>query len=144
MENPENGCNFGELGLQGTRPAEVLKLWLGLRQLGENGIDQILQNSLKRRQIFVDHLDNEKFLILSGSLHIAAFKPRFVDLGIIEIWSSQTKHILLNNGFMLSRPYYSGSYHLKAVLGNPHTKYKDICQLAELINSSLDSSKITK
>ena len=28
----------GELGLQGSRPAEALKLWIGLRQLGEKGI----------------------------------------------------------------------------------------------------------
>ena len=32
----------GEIGLQGSRPAEVLKLWLGLRQLGEEGIEKVL------------------------------------------------------------------------------------------------------
>ena len=32
----------GELGIQGTRSAESLKLWIGLRQLGEEGIEKIL------------------------------------------------------------------------------------------------------
>ena len=31
--------NRGELGIQGSRPAEIIKLWLGLRFLGMNGIE---------------------------------------------------------------------------------------------------------
>ena len=37
------------MGLQGTRPAEVLKLWLGLRQLGIDGIGSVLESALERK-----------------------------------------------------------------------------------------------
>ena len=45
MEPALTGVHGGELGLQGSRPAEILKLWLGLRQLGEDGITSVLQQA---------------------------------------------------------------------------------------------------
>ena len=38
ISSKENIINRGEIGIQGSRPAEVIKLWLGLRFLGLNGI----------------------------------------------------------------------------------------------------------
>jgi len=37
---------------------------------------------------------------------------------------------------MLSRPFYEDRYYLKAVLGNPNTKFNDLKLLANLINDS--------
>ena len=45
MEAPKGMDHGGEIGLQGTRPAEILKLWLGLRQLGEAGIEATLSGA---------------------------------------------------------------------------------------------------
>ena len=36
-----NLLNRGELGIQGSRPAEIIKLWLGLRFLGMQGIETV-------------------------------------------------------------------------------------------------------
>ena len=44
--------NRGELGIQGSRPAEIIKLWLGLRFLGTQGIEDVLSSSIKRRTFF--------------------------------------------------------------------------------------------
>ena len=49
MESPCSDGHGGEVGLQGTRPAEVLKLWLGLRQLGIEGIGAVLESALERK-----------------------------------------------------------------------------------------------
>jgi sulfinoalanine decarboxylase len=38
---------------------------------------------------------------------------------------------------MLSRPHYQGHHHLKAVLGNPHTRPADLEQLAQVVRHSL-------
>jgi sulfinoalanine decarboxylase len=38
---------------------------------------------------------------------------------------------------MLSRPLYQGRHHLKAVLGNPHTRPAQLEQLAAIVASSL-------
>ena len=49
ISNKENIINRGEIGIQGSRPAEVIKLWLGLRFLGLNGIEDILKSSIKEK-----------------------------------------------------------------------------------------------
>jgi len=41
ISSKENIINRGEIGIQGSRPAEVIKLWLGLRFLGLKGIENI-------------------------------------------------------------------------------------------------------
>jgi len=38
---------------------------------------------------------------------------------------------------MLSRPIYRDRYYLKAVMGNPNTKFEDLDELANLINNSI-------
>jgi hypothetical protein len=38
---------------------------------------------------------------------------------------------------MLSRPHYQGHHHLKAVLGNPHTRSSHLEQLAHVVRGSL-------
>ena len=38
---------------------------------------------------------------------------------------------------MLSRPKYGDRYYLKAVMGNPNTKFDDLKLLSNLINDSI-------
>jgi len=52
ISSKENIINRGEIGIQGSRPAEVIKLWLGLRFLGLKGIENILKSSIKRKDFF--------------------------------------------------------------------------------------------
>ncbi len=129
----------GEMGLQGTRPAEILKLWLGLRQLGENGIERLLDAAINRRRYFQDQLDFSKFKSISGPLHLISITPRDVDNTTAASWSQATRRFLLDQDFMLSRPMHSGRYYLKAVFGNPHTQRDHLNKLAYLLNQSVDS-----
>ena len=128
----------GEMGVQGTRPADVLKLWLGLRQLGEQGIQSLLENSISRRKYFQNLLDLSKFDVLSGPLHLIAFTPKNVDNSFASKWSEVTRKKLLEEHFMLSRPHFRGKHYLKAVLGNPHTQLCHLDQLAEFLNRTVD------
>jgi len=132
-----NDSHCGELGIQGTRSAEVLKLWIGLRQLGEKGIEDLLLDSIKRRCYLESKIDSSKFKIITGPLHLLAFTPKDYSLTKGSEWSINTRNYLLNKNFMLSRPMYKGRYYLKAVLGNPHTKIDDLELLSELINQSI-------
>ncbi len=131
-----NEYHFGEMGLQGTRSAEVLKLWLGLKQLGEKGIENILEQAISRKQYFLDKLDISKFQLCTGPLHLLAFTPKNLNLEKAKVWSINTRETLLRNNFMLSRPLYQGRFYLKAVFGNPHTDQKHLDSLAELVNES--------
>jgi len=56
LSSKEDIINRGEIGIQGSRPAEVIKLWLGLRFLGLNGIENILKSSIKRKDFFIKNL----------------------------------------------------------------------------------------
>jgi len=136
---PITGNDFhgGELGIQGTRSAETLKLWIGLRQLGEDGIEKILLGSIKRRCYLEARIDQSKFKIISGPLHLLAFTPINYSSSQASDWSMKTRNSLLSNKFMLSRPMYGDRYYLKAVMGNPNTKFDDLKMLANLINRSI-------
>jgi len=127
----------GELGIQGTRSAESLKLWIGLRQLGEDGIEKILLDSIKKRCYLESKIDSAKFKIISGPLHLLALTPINYTSSQASEWSIKTRNSLLANNFMLSRPMYGDRYYLKAVTGNPNTKFDDLKLLANLINHSI-------
>jgi len=136
---PITGDDFhgGELGIQGTRSAESLKLWIGLRQLGEEGIEKILLESIRRRCYLESIIDPSKFKIISGPLHLLAFTPINYSFSETSDWSVKARNSLLAKKFMLSRPLYGDRYYLKAVLGNPNTKFDDLNILANLINHSI-------
>ena len=137
MEPATGDHHGGEAGLQGTRPAEVLKLWLGLRQLGEEGITTVLTGALSRRRYLEQQLHSDQLALLGGDLHLLAFRPRFADPQQTQRWSETTRSNLLREGFLLSRPQYDGHYWLKAVLGNAHTTPQHLQQLAGLVLQDL-------
>ncbi len=144
MEPAEQGmsgewAHGGERGLQGSRPAEILKLWLGLRQLGLEGIAELLDGALARCRRLESLLapSREQLLLRGGPLHLLAFTPAGVDAAAAELWSERTRSELLGAGLMLSRPLHQGRRHLKAVLGNPHTRPSDLEQLAAIVVASL-------
>ncbi len=141
MEPSWGGGHGGEEGLQGTRPAEILKLWLGLRQLGWAGVEAVLTAALARqRQLLALLASDPRLLLSSGPLHLLAFRPQGIDPEVSARWSQATRQLLLEHRLMLSRPCYQGHHHLKAVLGNPHTRSTDLEQLARLVHHSLECS----
>ena len=141
MEPSWGGGHGGESGLQGTRPAEVLKLWLGLRQLGLEGIHALLDGAIARRRQLQQLLELQPGLALvGGPLHLLAFAPANATALQAEAWSQHTRQRLLDAQLMLSRPFYAGRFHLKAVLGNPNTGCGELERLAALVSGSVDGA----
>lgn len=140
MEPSWGGGHGGESGLQGTRPAEVLKLWLGLRQLGLEGIEALLDGAVQRRERLEELLRARcpGLALAGGPLHLLAFTPRHADAGEALRWSVATRQRLLAAQLMLSRPLHAGRHHLKAVLGNPHTGEAELERLVGVVAASLD------
>ena len=137
MEPSWGGGHGGECGLQGTRPGEVLKLWLGLRQLGLDGVASVLDGAIERRRQLEQDLGCDGLELRRGRLHLLAFTPAGLDADQAARWSQATRQALLAEGLMLSRPLYGGRHHLKAVLGNPHTQPSHLKQLAGVVHASL-------
>ena len=95
--------------MQGTRPAEILKLWLGLRQLGLDGIEAILDGAIARRRQLQGLLASDASLVVcSGPMHLVAFTPVEGDAAAAEAWSQSTRQALLAEQLMVSRPLYQG------------------------------------
>ena len=139
MEPSWGGSHGGEAGLQGTRPAEILKLWLGLRQLGLEGIAAVLDGAIERRRELQRRLRGHGRLELcQGDLHVLAFTAADRDAEASDRWSSRLRLRLLEQHLMLSRPLYHGRHHLKAVLGNPYTRAEHLDRLAQTVLQSLE------
>ena len=126
--------NRGELGIQGSRPAEIIKLWLGLRFLGMYGIHKILKSSIDRKLYFESSLNNNKFNIYTGPLHIISFIPKGLNTNDSNSWTEQKRYELMKKNFILSRPKFKGKYLLRAVFGNYNTNNHHMNDLLNLIN----------
>jgi len=135
ISSKENVINRGEIGIQGSRPAEVIKLWLGLRFLGLNGIENILKSSIKRKDFFIKNISKNKFDIYSGPLHIVSFIPKKLEPEDSDTWTQIKVNELINNNFMLSRPKFKGRYFLRVVMGNYNTKESHIEELLRLLDA---------
>jgi len=122
------------LGIQGSRPAEIIKLWLSLRFLGMQGIDHILSSSIERRKFFEKNLNKEKYILCSGPLHIISFLPKGMNKKESDEWTLEKRKSLMDNNFMLSRPAFKNRYFLRAVLGNYNTGNTHIKELLKLLN----------
>ena len=135
ISSKEDTTNRGELGIQGSRPAEVIKLWLGLRFLGLNGIEDILKSSIKRKEFFIENISKNKFEIYSGPLHIVSFLPKGLTIKDSDFWTQAKVNELMKNNFMLSRPKFKGKYYLRVVMGNYNTKDSHIEELLRFIET---------
>jgi len=135
ITSKENIMNRGELGVQGSRPAEVIKLWLGLRFLGLNGIEDILKSSLKRKEFFIKNIRKDKYEIHTGPLHIVSFLPKGMNPKDSDFWTQTKVNELLKKNYMLSRPIFNGKFYLRVVMGNHNTKESHIEELLKYLNS---------
>ena len=135
ISSKENIINRGELGIQGSRPAEVIKLWLGLRFLGLKGIEDILRSSLKRKEFFIKNISRDKFEIFSGPLHIVSFIPKGLRAKDSDSWTKNKVNELMKKEFMLSRPKFKGNYYLRVVMGNYNTSEFHIEKLLKFIDA---------
>ena len=99
-----------------------------------HGIENILCSSIKRRKLFENSLNKDKYDIYSGPLHIISFSPKGMDINDAESWTQKKRTELIKNNFMLSRPIFKNRYFLRAVLGNYNTSKDDINKLMQLLN----------
>ena len=135
IDSPDDVINRGELGVQGSRPAEIIKLWLGLRFLGIEGIEKILNESVLKKSIFIEKLDKNKFEIFSGPLHILSFLPKKMNQTESNNWTLKAKNLLLEKNYMISRPFYKGQYYLRIVFGNFNTNALHLSEITKFLNN---------
>ncbi|MEL6327868.1 MAG: pyridoxal-dependent decarboxylase, partial [Cyanobacteria bacterium J06626_23] len=137
--------NLGDFTVQGTRHADILKLWLSLQHLGRQGYASIIEHNYMLTEHFTAHVQQRPFLSLSSQpqMNLICFrgKPNHLADNQWNHWNQDLKKYLLTAGHtFLSLPTYRGQRWLKAVLLNPFTTAAHIDALFEQIDLFFEQS----
>lgn len=131
--------NLGEMSVQGTRHADVLKLWLTLRHLGREGLEQLVDESYRLTEHFVDRVEERPELELATEpeMNLVCFRGKPDGLGCEarDRWNADVQQYLLREAeTFLSLPRLDGRNWLRAVLLNPFTEPEHVNRLFEHID----------
>lgn len=139
MNAESDWVNLGEISIQGTRHADVLKLWLALQHLGKAGCAALIEASYDLTAHMVKHIRQRPFLELASepAMNLVCFRGCPPDLPPArwEGWTAQLQQVLLKEqNVFLSLPVLGRQRWLKAVLLNPFTTADHITQLFEAVD----------
>jgi glutamate/tyrosine decarboxylase-like PLP-dependent enzyme len=118
--------NLGELSVQGTRRAEVLKLWLTFQHLGRDGLEQLIDESYRLTAEVRDRVADHEALELASEpeMNLVCFRaaPEWCPPDERDDLNSRLQQTLLSeNDVFVSLPTYRDSRWLRVVLLNPFT-----------------------
>lgn len=124
--------------LEGTRPADVLKLWLSMRQMGRRGVERVVERAFRLTRYFAAEVRGRPFLRLAAApqTNIVVFAWSGGDAIHAEARTAALQRRLLADAdVFLSLPEHRGRRWLRAVLLNPFTDEKTINRLFEVIDA---------
>jgi glutamate/tyrosine decarboxylase-like PLP-dependent enzyme len=136
-EANDDAINIGEVSLQGTRHADVLKLWMTLQHLGRAGCEDIIEKNFATTEFFLAQIGRRPFLHLATAepeLNIICFRsePEHLPDEQWDDWNSKLQeHLLEKANCSVSLPLYNGQRWLKVVLLNPFTTEEHVEVLFE-------------
>jgi glutamate/tyrosine decarboxylase-like PLP-dependent enzyme len=146
MHDHEDWPNLGELTVQGTRHADILKLWLSLQHLGKQGYTAIIDHNFALTEFFTQQIQQRPFLKLASrpQLNLICFRsePDWLPTEQWDDWNqSLQQHLLKPGSIFLSLPIYRGQRWLKAVLLNPFTQHTHLHQLFNALDTFTAQSR---
>lgn len=126
MRETRDFQNIGEISVQGTHHADVLKLWLTLLHFGVWGCGLLIDECFGKTAYFLEKIKTFSYLKLAAEpeLNIVCFRfaPEMKgETELDELNSRLQEYLLREAGIFLSLPLYRGSRWLRAVLLNPFT-----------------------
>jgi glutamate/tyrosine decarboxylase-like PLP-dependent enzyme len=134
--------NLGELSVQGTRRAEILKLWLTFQHLGRNGLEQLIDESYRLTATVRNRVAGREDLELASEpeMNLVCFRaaPEWCPPEERDDLNSQLQQTLLSEyEIFVSLPTYRDSRWLRVVLLNPFTGEATIDRLFDGIDDFL-------
>ncbi|MGG3989097.1 pyridoxal phosphate-dependent decarboxylase family protein [Bacillus smithii] len=137
--NHTDFTNLGEICVQGTRHADILKLYLSLQHIGLKGYDQLINEGYLRVDEFVKQVKKRPYLELASEpdTNICCFRwrPKNLDAKQCDQWNLELQQCLLQKeGVFFSLPTYKGKRWLRAVLLNPFTPISTIRKIFKTID----------
>ena len=117
--------NLGEITIQGTRHAEVLKLWLALQHLGRRGYGGLVEQGMDLARHLAEGVAARPWLTLATEpdTNLVCFRAAPDDLtpeGQDALNARLQRRLHDEDGFFLSLPVFRDRRWLRAVLVNPH------------------------
>ncbi|TWJ71289.1 L-2,4-diaminobutyrate decarboxylase [Bacillus paralicheniformis] len=136
-------ANLGEISVQGTRHADILKLYLSLQHIGLKGYRELLHESLALKDEFTKQVKQRHYLELSSEpdTNVICFRgiPHHLDEAQWDNWNLELQQFLLNEeNVFFSLPAYRGNRWLRAVLLNPFISNTLIQRVFEKIDQFYD------
>lgn len=140
MKAQNSYINLGEINVQGTKYAEVVKLWLSLLSLGKEGYKQLIDFSFDLTDKFVMEISKRNYLKLASQpeINLVCFRGQPTNLKANEFdnWNERLQNYLVSEtDFFLSLPKYKNNLWLRTVLLNPFLTTKHIEDLFEHIDT---------
>lgn len=125
--NETEFTNLGEISVQGTRHADILKLYLSLQHVGLSGYDQLINRSYLMIEEFIKQVKQRSYLELASEpdTNICCFRLRFKNLNdkqCDKLNLELQQFLLGKESVFFSLPLYRGKRWLRAVLLNPYTQ----------------------
>ncbi|MBX5449263.1 MAG: aspartate aminotransferase family protein [Thermogemmatispora sp.] len=118
--------NLGEIGLQGTRHSDILKLWLSLQHLGRRGYARLVEQTCQLAMLAYTRLRTLPALRFAHppETNLLCFRaePDWLPAAAHDELNARLQSALLEQErIFLSLPLYEGRRWLRAVLLNPYT-----------------------
>ncbi len=130
--------NLGELGLQGTRPTEVLKLWATLQHIGLDALAALVERQLALTREVLRRVETRPLLELAArpDTNLLCFRAAPEDKApeAQDALTEALQRHLLSEGLFLSLPLFRGRRWLRLVLLNPYSGEPEIDRLFAAID----------
>lgn len=146
MNTEDDWVNLGEISVQGTRHADILKLWLSLQHLGKQGYSELIAANFTVTEQFVAAVRSRPFLTLASQpeMNLVCFRgvPDWLPMERWDSWNrSLQAHLLKHARAFFSLPQYRGQVWIKAVLLNPFTTSVEIDNVFSAIDHFAESTR---
>ncbi len=119
VDRQEDFVNRCEISVQGSRPAEVLKLWLTMQHVGARRHAELIESWIGLAEAVAREVDRRPFLHLAcrPQSGIVCFR------GTVDAWTADLHAaIARDTGVQLSLVPYRRALWLRAVFANPFTE----------------------
>jgi glutamate/tyrosine decarboxylase-like PLP-dependent enzyme len=138
--------NLGELGVQGTRRADVLKLWLTFQHLGRAGLAGLVAESYRLTAAVRERVADRDALTVASEpeTNIVCFRaaPDWCPPAERDALNVRLQRTLLReHDVFVSLPTYRGSRWLRVVLLNPYTDEAVVDRLFEGVDAVLQAAR---
>ncbi len=149
MKEQNSYINLGEINVQGTKYAEVIKLWLSLQSLGKDGYEKLIDYSFYLAEEFEKEIFKRPYLKMTSKpeMNILCFRgePQNIKADNFDKWNENLQQYLLKQtDFFLSLPKYKNGLWLRTVLLNPFLTIEHIKTLFLNIDNYEKNQSVNK